>query len=289
MRRTRWRVLSGGLAIAFVCAATLTACAAPAPDVFETTTDFEAFQEEVRTATAARDAMEPDPPGPAWDARVPLPETRGWQRRNGCDLWLAAVSCEAWLGNGPDFDAMLDGYTAALGTAGWSRYDEQLEVIGQDLWTFVHPDHPSWTLQLITTGDYEGRAPELIVRAILGLPARDAGAASGGVAGTASVVPGMAPDETALPWSAATPGQAPSPDVAAQYCVTSFLQLRCLARAAAFPGYAEALAAAGWQAQGDDGALVAYRDPARGDSVLYLQSGPGSAELRGFIDANGAE
>lgn len=288
MRRTRWRVLSGGLAIAFVMSAALTGCAAPEPDVFETTADLETFEAQVRAATGARDAMTPDPAGPTWDARVPLPDTRGWQRRSGCDLWLTAVSCEAWLANGPDFDAMLQGYVGALEAAGWARYDEQLEVVGQDLWTFVHPDHPSWTLQLITTGDYEGRAPELIIRIVLGAPARDAGAAAGGVAGTAGVVPDIEPDELALPWDPATPGQAPAPGVPAQYCESSYLQLRCIARADALPGYAQTVTGAGWAPTGDAGPLIAFRDPARGDSVVYLQTAPGAAEVRAFIDANAA-
>jgi len=275
-----------GLAIAFVMSPVLAACSGPEPDVYETTTDFDAFQEQVRIATEARNAMTPDPAGPAWDSRVVLPQAPGWEGRSGCDLWLAGVSCEAWLGGGSDFEAMLASYVATLESAGWSRYDEQVEVVGQDIWTYVHPDHPAWTLHLVSTGDYEGRAPELIIRAILDGPARDAGVSGGGAAGTADVVPGIEPDAVAVPWDTGTPGQAPDPGTSAQYCVTSFLQLRCLARANALPGYAQSLADAGWVHQGADGPLVAFRDPARGDSVVYLQETSDAAEVRAFIDAN---
>ena len=263
----------------------LAACATSGPDVYETTTDFDAFEAEVRAAAAARESMGADPAGPAWDARIPLPQERGWERRSGCDLWLTAVACEAWLGDGPDFHAMRSAYAAVLESSGWSRYDEELEVVGQDLWTYVHAEHPSWTLYVGSTGDYEGRAPELVIRAVLEAPPRDAGLAGQGFSGTADVMPGAGASDPA-PWSSSTPGQAPVPGVEAQYCVADFLLLRCLARAGQLPGYADALASAGWVGQGSTPALTAFRDPSRGDSVVYLEVGPDSVEVRAYIDAN---
>jgi len=285
MRTTRWRALSTGLAAVLLSAPLLTACAQPGPDIYETTVDFEAFEAELRAAQAARDAMGVDPPGPAWDDRVPLPATAGWERRSGCDLWLTALGCTAWLGGGADFEEMRSTYVAALQGEGWTRFDEETEVVGQDLWTFVSAEHPSWTLYLSSTGDYEGRAPALVVRALLPLPARDAALSGGGLSGTAEVVPD-AGESVPGPWSPETPGQAPVPGVAAQYCESDILLLRCVARARELSEYAGALSAAGWVGFGGGDALTAFRDPAHGDSVVYLQTGPSSVEVRAYIDAN---
>lgn len=248
--------------------------------------ELEAWETAVADAGEAAETMGGDGMAPFdWPEDVPMPGSPGEPTRVGCELWLTvAYSCVAYLEGGDRFDQVVDDYVVDLAASGWHRSDREDEVVGQVLQTFVRDADPEATLWTVSTGDYGGRTPGLLIRLVRAVAGDEPTGAH------PAPITGVLPDEYGIPMPLPWPADGTDPVAGplGQFCLADLLLDACRADAVDLVAYAAQLGAEGWSGPYGGGSVTTFRDPLHGDSAVMLLQDGSSASVRAFLDVNGS-